>query len=276
MGLLDIQRIIQPVCTAEIEAEAPDVINITYPAAFADRYLRPEIRLEIGPLARWIPNAEYTIRSYVAEEYPYIVFEPPIVVQAIKAERTFWEKATILHQEAFRPLSKLQPPRYSRHYYDLAMMAESDIRAKALNAMDLLESVVTFKRKFYPRAWARYELAKPGSLKLLPPDDHQRILKDDYRKMQAMLYGELCRELRCDNPEAAVPGSIVCQPLNSGRRFRKWIVPGARIFKSAILKGLCRLIRIAGLSVTTNEVNLLVYQRWWLNCFVGWRSNTIN
>jgi hypothetical protein len=34
-----------------------------------------------------------------------------------------WEKATILHAEAYRPESKKLPLRYSRHYYDLAMMA---------------------------------------------------------------------------------------------------------------------------------------------------------
>jgi hypothetical protein len=70
------------------------------------------------------------------------------------------------------------------------MMAESDIRQTALNNLDLLASVVAFKQKFYPRAWAHYELAKPGSLKLLPGDEQRRTLKDDYRKMQAMLFGE--------------------------------------------------------------------------------------
>ena len=40
-------------------------------------------------------------------------------MKAIRAERTFWEKATILHQEAHRPKEKIQPPRYSRHYYEV-------------------------------------------------------------------------------------------------------------------------------------------------------------
>jgi len=30
--------------------------------------------------------------------------------------------------------------------------------------------VVNFKQKFYPRSWAKYEEAVPGTLKLLPPE----------------------------------------------------------------------------------------------------------
>ncbi|MET0106672.1 MAG: hypothetical protein ABW072_16290 [Sedimenticola sp.] len=30
-------------------------IDINYPAAFPDDYLRSEVRLEIGPLAPWLP-----------------------------------------------------------------------------------------------------------------------------------------------------------------------------------------------------------------------------
>ena len=53
------------------------------------------------------------------------------VVRVIKAERTFWEKATILHHEAHRPEGNAQPPRYSRHYYDLAKMAQSPVKEQA-------------------------------------------------------------------------------------------------------------------------------------------------
>lgn len=31
-----------------------------------------------------------------------------------------------------------------------------------------LTTVVTFKEKFYPRSWARYDLAQPSTLKLVP------------------------------------------------------------------------------------------------------------
>ena len=46
------------VCDCSVDADAPHVIDINYPAAFPDDYLRPEVRLEIGPLASWLPYEE--------------------------------------------------------------------------------------------------------------------------------------------------------------------------------------------------------------------------
>jgi hypothetical protein len=108
---------------------------------------------------------------------------------AIAAERTFWEKATILHKEAHR---KTQiPQRHSRHYYDLYKLAVSRVRAAALADPKLLQDVVAFKQRFYPSAWARYDLAVPGSLKLLPATFSQvKELAQDYEDMQVMLFGE--------------------------------------------------------------------------------------
>ncbi len=190
--LPEVQRLLKGVCTTEIESGAPDVINIKYPSAFESGYLRPEIRLKIGPLAMWVPNAEYEICSYVAETFPDVFDQPSCRVNAIKAERTFWEKATILHAEAFRPENKAHPARYSRHYYDLAMMAD-DMPTKnaALGDLELLHSVSDFKTKFYPASWANYDLAKPGTFKLLPPNHNFKSIAEDYKQMQVMFYGEV-------------------------------------------------------------------------------------
>jgi hypothetical protein len=180
------------VCSAEIEEGAPDVINIRYPAIFESSYLRPEIRLEIGPLALWIPNAQYEVRSYLAETFPAAFDMPSCKVMVIKAERTFWEKATILHAEAFRPEAKPLPLRYSRHYYDLAMMAADPVvKEAAFVNLDLLSTVVSFKTKFYPASWANYDLAKPGSFRLLPSGNTLKLLEHDYRQMDVMFFGDV-------------------------------------------------------------------------------------
>lgn len=110
------------VCECRIDDD-PYVININYPAAFPDHYLRPELRLEIGPLASWQPCEVRSISCYAAKAFPEVFEQRDAAVKVIKAERTFWEKATILHHEAHRPEGNAQPPRYSRHYYDLAKMA---------------------------------------------------------------------------------------------------------------------------------------------------------
>jgi hypothetical protein len=174
--------------SATVDPDDPHTINIRYPAAFAEAYIRPDVRLEIGPLASWVPSATHTIRPYAFDVLPKLFENPACEVVAIAAERTFWEKATILHQEAHR---KTQiPPRYSRHYYDLYKLAVSRVRASAMADRNLLRDVVAFKRRFYPCAWARYDLAIPGSLKLLPAISSQvKHLARDYEQMQVMLFG---------------------------------------------------------------------------------------
>lgn len=178
------------VCRCEVDGSDPHVLNVSYPGAFPDEYLRPKVRLEIGPLASWLPFDEYTIRPYAAESFPDIFSRAECRVKAIKAERTFWEKATILHHEAYRPEGSQQPPRNSRHYYDLAQMAASSVKETALAHLDLLTSVVDFKKRFYPRGWARYDLAKPGTLRLVPETHVLHAVTEDYRAMENMIYGE--------------------------------------------------------------------------------------
>ena len=128
------------------------------------------------------------ISSFVAQKFPEHFENPACQVSTIVAERTFWEKATILHQEANRAAEKKIPLRHSRHYYDLAMMTTSSVKDKALSNLELLEGVVAFKQRFYSSAWAKYEDAKIGTLKLLPPEFRHRELKEDYASMRNMIF----------------------------------------------------------------------------------------
>ena len=185
-----ISESITPVCSCEVAADDPSVVNLYYPKAFSNDYIRPEIRLEIGPIASWLPFETHTIKPYAAEIFPKVFKEPDCSVHVIKAERTFWEKATILHHEANRPEGSIQPQRNSRHYYDMARMALSPIKDSALADISILENVVDFKMRFYPRGWAQYDLAKPGTLKLVPQGHVLESVKKDYKAMRNMIYGE--------------------------------------------------------------------------------------
>lgn len=185
-----LQQIVYPVCTATLDEHDSHVINIHYPASFPDTYLRPEIRLEIGPMAAWNPHQTHTVTSLVANQFPEQFTQPNCNVNVILAERTFWEKATILHAEAHRPEDKALPMRYSRHYYDLAQMANSDIKTQALGDFDLLKQVVEFKQRFYHTGWAHYDTATPGSFKLIPTEKTLSKLEQDYQAMRNMIYGK--------------------------------------------------------------------------------------
>lgn len=184
-----ISQAVDPVSRCELAADDLHALNVQYPAAFSDAYLRPEVRLEIGPLAAWMPYDSYRIRPYAAEAFPQLFKQADCAVQAIRAERTFWEKATILHHEAHRPENSPQPLRYSRHYYDLAMMANSPVKDTALADLGLLADVVAFKQRFYPRGWAHYELATPGTFRLLPSGHVLAAIEKDYAQMRNMIFG---------------------------------------------------------------------------------------
>jgi hypothetical protein len=166
-------------------------VLIQYPASFSLSAILPHIKLEIGPLAAWIPNEKKVIRPYVAEKFPHLFAQSSTSVSTVAAERIFWEKASILHQKAHHPPTSRLPLRYSRHYYDLYRLSCSPIRDKALARFDLLQDTVDFKIKFYRSVWAGYEQAKPGSLRLSPSAERVAELRKDYQSMQPMLFGTI-------------------------------------------------------------------------------------
>ena len=177
-------------CAVEVDEADSHVLLLKYPVTFSSSYIIPHIRLEIGPLAAWLPNREMPIVPYIGEVFPMLKI-PAIYVPTILMERTFWEKVTILHQEHYRPASSKVPLRYSRHYYDLFMMSQTDCTEAAVKNIQLLKQVVDFKRKFYPRTWARYDLAVPGTIELLPAAHSSPILRADYQVMKSdMIFGE--------------------------------------------------------------------------------------
>jgi hypothetical protein len=64
------QQLLYPVAQVNLDPKDPQVITVRYPSAYSDAYIRPKIRLEIGPLAIWTPNDTYEIAPYCAEEFP--------------------------------------------------------------------------------------------------------------------------------------------------------------------------------------------------------------
>lgn len=172
-----------------INEDDPQTIIFKYPNIFTVEAILQEIKLEIGALATWSPVSVKTITPYAAEIYSRAFKKPNTNVLTVEPERTFWEKATILHHEANRPVDLLMPQRYSRHYYDLYCISKSEFKDRSLKNFELLKKVTEFKMRFYPRGWARYQDAKPGTFKLLPPAHNLRLLEEDYENMREMIFG---------------------------------------------------------------------------------------
>lgn len=180
-------------CEANIYIDAKDkqTIIFAYPHLFTNTSTLQVIRLEIGALAAWTPATIAQIKPYAATCYPKIFEQKDTAILTVAPERTFWEKATILHHEANRPEHLEMPKRYSRHYYDLYRMSMTSVKDTAFARTDLLKTVVDFKMKFYPRAWAKYLEAVPGTMQLIPPEYRFRALAADYEDMRDMLYGDV-------------------------------------------------------------------------------------
>ncbi len=149
------------------------------------------IRLKIGALVVWTPVKLASIEPYTAIYYPKIFEQKNTKILTVSPKRTFLEKAIILHHEANKPEHLNMPQQYSRHYYDLYRMAQNSVKDVTFSHIDLLKTVVDFKMKFYPRAWAKYQESAHGTLKLIPPEYRFPALLSDYEAMKDMLYGDV-------------------------------------------------------------------------------------
>ncbi|KQC13002.1 MAG: hypothetical protein APR63_09625, partial [Desulfuromonas sp. SDB] len=148
-------------------------------------YIQSVVKIEFGARSDHWPVENKIVTPYVANVSVDIIIESASV-RVLAAERTFWEKATILHMIHYYLEDKNLPLRMSRHYYDLFAMADSPIYKKSLDRIYLLKDVSEHKSLFFKANWAHYEEAKSGSLKLLPRENQINQLKNDYRQMEEM------------------------------------------------------------------------------------------
>ena len=158
------------------------------PAGF--EYLRRSVKLEFGSLTDQQPVGRHPIRPWVAEVLPDAFPDWRCEVVALEMERTFWEKATILHTEYHRPTDKPTPDRFSRHYADTAALAKHPAAKSALDRHDIRNRVVKWKRQFFESSWANYEQAQPGTFRLVPPAERLPSLRRDYQAMRDMYLSE--------------------------------------------------------------------------------------
>ncbi len=164
-----------------------------YPSSFASDatgYIRRVVKIEMGARADHWPSETRAITPYVAEQFPQGFPEPSCEVKVLSAERTFWEKATILHAEFHRPADKPMPDRFSRHYCDFHELIRKGVGTTAIAKPELLARVTQHKSLFFRTSWARYEEATKGSLRIAPPMHRLKALRDDYARMQQMFFGE--------------------------------------------------------------------------------------
>jgi hypothetical protein len=159
------------------------------PAGKSD-YVRRAVKIEMGARADHWPCETKSVTPYVAELFPKGFKQAACDVKVLAAERTFWEKATILHSEFHRPVEKPTPVRLSRHYCDFYELIRKGVAHRAVEQIELLNRVAQHKGLFFKSSWAKYGEAAKGTLKILPPEHRITMLQSDYVNMREMFFGE--------------------------------------------------------------------------------------
>jgi hypothetical protein len=160
----------------------------TQPDGFA--YLRRSVKLEFGSLTDQQPTGRHPVAPWIADVFPEAFPDWKCEVVALEVQRTFWEKATILHAEFHRPADKPTPDRFSRHYADTAALTTHPDASKAAGDHELRSRVVHWKCRFFGSSWARYDEAVPGSFRLLPAPARLSSLRQDYQAMRDLYLAE--------------------------------------------------------------------------------------
>jgi hypothetical protein len=177
----------KPASPLKISADG-EKLFIPYPSRFGKD---ESVLLEFGGRNVVVPNEDRHLRPYIAAELRDLEF-PEATVQVLSPSRTFWEKATLIHVACNRSHPKLEAGRQSRHWHDLAVLADDKIGQTSIADRQLLADVVKHKNVFFRTSYANYEACLSGGLRLIPGKALQDALRLDYEKMigDGMFEGE--------------------------------------------------------------------------------------
>jgi len=179
--------------TLRMDDEDPDAqtMLLEYPTHFdvqQARYLRPVVKIEFGARSDPWPAHERIVRPVMAEHFPQVLERADAMVHALAPERTFWEKAMLLHEETYRPADKPRRPRMARHYYDLFRLIELGVGERALKDQKLFEQVAAHRQIFFAQTWVDYSTLRAGALRISPLPEQKAAWRQDYAEMQGEMF----------------------------------------------------------------------------------------
>lgn len=177
--------------SVEVDEDVADkqTLNLYYPTARSYAYTKPLVIMEFGARGEPWPTAVHRVRSMVEETYEGGAPETVCGgVETLAPERTFWEKATLLHELHRRSLTSSPSTfRQSRHLYDLHRMW-APLRERLMGDPQLLRSVVRNKMVFFTRPAAEYPLVLARHLCSTPHRALEAGLRDDYDAMRGAMF----------------------------------------------------------------------------------------
>lgn len=170
----------------------PRIIHIYYKSLFDEDlpYLHSEVKLEVSARSLLEPTAGAAITSILEDVLPVSTTIKQVMIPTALAEKTFLEKAFLLH-ELFSSQSPREVNRKSRHLYDLAQMMNTNIATRAINNNELWNTIHHHRELFTSMSGVDYSPDIRKRISLLPPDNVIDDWRNDYKDMQSsMIYGE--------------------------------------------------------------------------------------
>ncbi len=170
----------------------PRMIHVRYKSLFNENlpYLHSEVKLEVGARSLLEPTAKAAVTSVIEDVLPISTTIKQVMIPTALAEKTFLEKAFLLH-ELFSAQSSREANRKSRHLYDLAQIMNTDIASRAIADDDLWNTIHHHRELFTSMSGVDYTPDIRKRIRLLPPDDVIDDWRSDYKDMQSsMIYGE--------------------------------------------------------------------------------------
>jgi hypothetical protein len=174
-----------PIKSLKTNADQNEIL-IEYHSADREQpgYVLPTIKLEFGARNAIEPSAYHQVEpDVVAWQAAQVLGFPKASIPVLAAERTFWEKITLIHAENTRRNAKLSIERYSRHWYDLARLAVNQIGTRGLQDTVLRDDVIHTKTVLFGLAGVDYSQVQQGKCQLVPVDDFKTQLERDYVQM---------------------------------------------------------------------------------------------
>jgi Nucleotidyl transferase AbiEii toxin, Type IV TA system len=171
---------------ATVRAEGDKAFIDYAPLAIGTGYIAPAVMLEFGARSTGEPSEPRAIHCDAANHLEGVEF-PTATPKVMRAERTFWEKATAIHvfcsQGEFRG-----GDRFARHWHDVTRLdaagfADAAIADKALARAVAEHKAVFFAEKNTHGEVIDYHAAIGGALQLVPNDGALAKLAVDYQHM---------------------------------------------------------------------------------------------
>lgn len=155
-------------------------------------YIKPTITLEVGARSLMEPSVEIPVKTIIQEALPQINTDVvPVNVTTAAPQKTFLEKAFLLHELFSVEHDTLPAKRRSRHLYDLNRMMDRDFAVAAVRDDVLWEHIRHHRERFTSMLGVDYSGDIRNRICLVPPEKHIEDWKKDYQYMcDSMIYGE--------------------------------------------------------------------------------------